>query len=142
MLGHMPREKLMPHIKYVQSTGDMVYYGGPDSLPITLGVGWSGNGEGKNNPTMQAVRCVGPIPVGMWSIGEPFTHPKVGPFAMRLLPLDGTETRGRDGFLIHGPSKNQEHRGQESEGCIILTRDVRERIHSLAPEVLEVVAYA
>ena len=34
-------------------------------------LGYSGHGEGKNNPAMQKVPNVGPIPVGKYTIGQP-----------------------------------------------------------------------
>jgi hypothetical protein len=126
-----------PYIQYSQTTGSITYYKGDEIIP--LGKGWAGNGLGKNNSNMQAVRSVGPLPQGWYSIGEPHTHPTVGPFAMRLTPEKDTEMFGRDGFLIHGPSMNAAKYGEESRGCIVAMRPVREKIHSLVVHRLEVV---
>jgi hypothetical protein len=45
---------------------------------------------------------------------------------MRLTPFPGTQTYGRDGFLIHGDNVLHD----ASQGCIILDRAVRNRISS------------
>ena len=90
-----------------------------------LGTGYSGHDIGKNNPDMQGVHNVGPIPIGSYSInGPPYNTATHGPYVMRLLPLPGTDTLGRSGFLIHGDNTT----GTASEGCIIMPRIVRQRI--------------
>lgn len=101
--------------------------------------GYSGAGEGKNNPAMQQVHNVGPIPQGKYSIvGEPFDSPDHGPFVLRLEPDPTNEMYGRAGFLIHGD--NVHSPGTASEGCIILPRYAREAIWSSGQRELEVVA--
>src|SRR5512138_586289 len=114
-----------------------------------LGTGYAGwddgdgipePGEGKNDPTKQGVRRVGPIPVGRYLIHAPFKHRDAGPFTMRLEPLSGTDTRGRAGFLIHGDRADLP--GAASNGCIVLPRAVREAIWAACltgDRVLEVV---
>jgi hypothetical protein len=125
-------------IQYSQSAGtyDLIAEGVP---PLRIGVGWAGCGKGKNNPAMQATPSVGPLPRGRYSIGAPFTHPHVGPYAMRLTPLPGTEMFGRDGFLIHGPSICAANRGQESHGCCILEHDKRVALWNTGARILEVI---
>lgn len=98
-----------------------------------MGTGYSGHGEGRNNPDMQEVHEVGPIPRGLWEILlPPFDTESHGPFVIRLLPASSTKTFGRSGFLIHGDSK--ENPGQASIGCLILPRAVRESIAANASE--------
>ena len=102
---------------------------------------YSGFGEGKNNPALQQVHDLGPIPRGHWSIGEPECVTDVGPhgpFVLPLRPREGTETYGRSGFLIHGDSI--QHSGQASHGCIIVDRHTREAIAASHDQDLEVVA--
>lgn len=107
---------------YSQSSGKFV-------CGIMTAFGYSGAGIGKNNPAMQNVEDVGPIPQGEWMIvGEPFDTTTHGPYVLRLEPKAGTETFGRDGFLIHGDSI--EHPGTASKGCIILPRIMRQTIWS------------
>jgi hypothetical protein len=85
--------------QYDQATGCLSHDGRP------VGTGYSGHGEGVNNPAMQDVRSVGPIPRGQWSIGPARLQPILGPVAMPLAPEEGTETFGRTGFWAHGTTK-------------------------------------
>jgi len=93
---------------------------------IRVGMGYSGHGEGKNNPSLQNVPDVGPCPQGRYSIGAMHDTETHGPHVMALTPESGTNTFGRSGFLIHGDSL--EHPGAASEGCIILPRPIRDQI--------------
>ena len=102
-------------------------------------VGYSGRGEGLNNPDMEGVHNVGPIPRGEWSIGPAFHHPAKGPVVMRLTPKEGTETFGRDAFLIHGDSVAHPGEHLASEGCIIIDRPTRRGIANSDDDALEVV---
>jgi hypothetical protein len=89
---------------------------------------------------------MGPLPRGSYTIGHPFDYRRTstsphgtGPYSMRLTPDAGNHMFGRSGFLIHGPSTNPAHFGQESNGCIILKLPVRHMIGSSSDHVLEVV---
>ena len=126
------------HLTYSQSTGEITATS--DQGETRLGRGWAGNGRGKNNPKMENVKGVGPLPRGWYSIGEPFKHPTTGPFSMRLTPDPETDMHGRDGFLIHGPAMDANKLGNESHGCIVAARNVREKIHALGITRLQVVA--
>src|SRR5690606_10237056 len=106
---------------YSQSTGNLSYQppasqGGGPPAPVASG-GYSGNGSGYNNPGMQNVPNVGPIPQGGWDIGVPYNSPNVGPFAIPLSPKSDTDDFGRTDFRIHGD--NSCMCGSASEGCII-----------------------
>ena len=101
--------------------------------------GYSGNGRGLNNPTMQAAQGVGPIPGGRWRIvGEPYTSGNTGPYTMVLQAEIGTNTFGRSDFRIHGD--NQRLDRSASHGCIILPRAVRQAIWGSGDRELEGVA--
>ena len=63
---------------YIQTSGVLSHNGQQD------GSGYSGHGDGINNPAMQSVSNVGPIPQGQWTIGEGVNDPKLGPVAMPL----------------------------------------------------------
>jgi hypothetical protein len=105
---------------------------------VNFGNGYSGHGEGKNKHDMQDMHNVGPIPVGNYTIeGPPYDTTTHGPFVLRLVPDPENEMFGRSGFLIHGDSVKAP--GTASEGCIILSRDVRERIWQAADRALAVV---
>lgn len=108
---------------YAQATGSLY---APDGELVACG--YSGSGDGKNNPALQAVHDVGPIPCGDWRIGAPIDlqggpH---GPFVLPLTALHGTETFGRDGFLIHGDRIDAP--GTASQGCVILPKPIRQQI--------------
>lgn len=100
--------------------------------------GYSGHELGKNNPDMADVVGVGPVPIGLWKIGEPHTSPNTGPYTMNLDPLPGTDTHGRSAFRIHGDSISNP--GSASHGCVILIRTVRELIWNSGDHELEVTA--
>jgi hypothetical protein len=70
---------------------------------IQVDRGYSGFGEGLNNHNLQAVRNLGPIPCGDWTIeGPPFDSVEHGKYCLKLIPCKGTITFDRDGFLMHG----------------------------------------
>jgi len=99
--------------------------------------GYAGKGRGKNNPALQGVKSVGPIPRGKWKMVAVKNSPNTGPFTIVLVPLPGTDTLGRSEFRVHGDSIKSP--GTASRGCIILPRKVRERMWSNPERVLEVV---
>jgi hypothetical protein len=89
-------------------------------------IGYAGRDEGLNNPAAEAIANTGPIPDGWWIIGTATNHPTCGPVALPLAPDRGTNTRGRDGFYIHGDNQAMNHTA--SHGCIILPRVVRQEL--------------
>jgi len=118
---------------YSQKTGELQQDG------QSVATGYSGSGPGKNNPEMQTVHNVGPIPQGDWTIsGPPTNTAEHGPYVLRLNPDTATETFGRSGFLMHGDSKTAP--GMASQGCVILPREVREKVWQSGDRDLEVVA--
>lgn len=120
--------------QYSQSTGVLI---GPDD--IKAGEGYSGHGEGFNNPTWQDVHNIGPIPRGEWQIGAFFDDPGgKGPFVAHLTRAANTETFGRSGFMIHGDNEAMNHTA--SDGCIILSRDLRVAILASGDRTLVVSA--
>ena len=116
--------------RWVQSTGQLSQDG------QSQGFGYSGAGECKNDPAKQDVHNAGPIPRGIYTIGEPGDTNTHGPYVLHLTPDAGNEMCGRSGFLIHGDSVVNP--GTASEGCIILPRKVRERIWQSGDRTLEV----
>lgn len=118
---------------YTQHTGELEHDGEP------VATGYSGCGEGKNNPEMQSVHNLGPVPQGHWTIsGPPVNTPQHGPYVLRLSPSLETNTFGRSGFLIHGDSKTAP--GTASQGCVILPRSVREKVWESGDRDLQVIA--
>jgi hypothetical protein len=100
--------------------------------------GYSGAGAGKNNPAMEQVHNVGPIPQGEWTItGPPVNTAEHGPYVLKLEPSETTPTFGRGGFLMHGDSKQSP--GCASQGCVIMPRAVREQVWKSGDTELQVV---
>ena len=115
---------------YSQSTGNI----SRDGVPV--GHGYSGHDEGVNNPDMEAVRNVGPIPAGRYAIGFSYTHATKGPASMNLIPVHH-DAKGRTGFMVHGDNKKMNITA--SLGCIILAPMIRRDISASRDTDLEVV---
>lgn len=115
---------------YRQASGTLDHDG------LIAGVGYSGAGAGKNNPSMESIANEGPLPCGLYTIGDPFDSPTHGPHAMHLIPDADNEMFGRSAFLFHGDSS--EHPGRASEGCIIMARTVRGTVSKSADNRLTV----
>ena len=105
---------------YDQPSGAMWHDG------VIVAYGYSGKGDGKDNPAMESVHNVGPIPRGAYIICAPHDTASHGPYVLALDPDPENDMHGRSGFLIHGDSKSDP--GNASEGCIILGRAFREQI--------------
>lgn len=120
----------MTQWNYEQTTGRISHDGN------FVGIGYSGNSTGKNNPDMEEVQAVGPIPRGQWHIGPVYDHPHLGPVVMNLTPV-GHDAHGRTAFRIHGDSS--QHPGEASDGCIVASRAIREQIALSTDKVLYVV---
>lgn len=123
---------------YIQKTGELLQNG------QHIAVGYSGyddpqtGQDGKNNPDLENVPDVGPIPVGQYSIGSPVDTLTHGPFVLPLTPDPANQMFGRAGFLIHGDSVVEP--GTASRGCIIMARTVRNQVAGSGDTSLEVVS--
>lgn len=120
---------------YVQNSGTLI-----DPEGRAQGGLYSGHGPGVNNPAMQDIADVGPIPTGVWRMGEAGDNNKTGPLSIPLEAEAETQSFGRSGFLIHGDEI--EHPGERlaSHGCIIAPRSVREALAASPDRRLEVIA--
>lgn len=103
------------------------------------GCTYSGFGEGRNNPDMESVASVGPIPHGKYRISlcDPSEHPHLHPPVLRFTPI-GHDAHGRSGFLGHGDNKDH----TASRGCIIWGRSLRKAIAAdllIGHDLLEVI---
>jgi hypothetical protein len=105
---------------------------------IVHGKAFSGNHDGLNNPDMEQVEGVGPIPRGLYNIGEPRDGGHLGPFVMNLDPCPGTDVFGRSLFRIHGDSANDFDK-TASHGCIVTSRMTREFINGLSDRRVRVI---
>jgi len=79
---------------------------------------YSGHGVGLNNPAATAMKRVGPLPVGWYTIGRAVNHPHLGPFAMPLVPDPSNVMFGRSGFWLHADTASHDHTA--SDGCIVI----------------------
>lgn len=106
--------------------------------------GYAGRNRGKNNPALQGVKGIGPIPRGLWRMISIGTSPNTGPNTIVLHAVDSTpdddreDTTGRGAFRIHGDSIA--HPGEASDGCIILPRDARLALWRSGERLISVVA--
>ena len=116
--------------RYSQSTGAFSRNG------TALGVGYSGHGDAKNDPSRESEARVGPLPRGLYYIGAAREHPTLGPCVLRLDPVPGQQMFGRSGFLIHGDSRAAP--GAASLGCIILPPHIRSMVDAGTDRWLEV----
>ncbi len=112
---------------FEQSNGNLWHDG------ALLGTGYAGAPAGKNNPAMQGVRGVGPLPVGDYTIGKPTNVTHCGVEAFPLIPNAVTRAfitslgRDPDAFFLHGD--DIAHPGCGSEGCIVQARPVRDQVN-------------
>ncbi len=118
---------------YSQSTGRFT-----DSHGKLIAKGYSGNGDGKNNPLFQGAKAIGPIPQGKWKMVRLYDSERVGKVTIELVPDPSTKTFGRGDFRIHGDSIKAP--GTASHGCIILNRIVRQMVWDSGDRDLLVVA--
>lgn len=107
---------------YSQKTGQLF-----DPSGKFLSKGYSGGNQGKdpigiNNPAMESIPNVGPIPRGAYTFGTPVAESHLGPFAIPLIPDPANGMFGRSGFFIHGDTSIP---GRASQGCIVMARAVR-----------------
>lgn len=116
---------------YSQSTGTL-NHGGHE-----VGQGYSGHGAGRNNSAMQAVRGLGPTPVGTYTVGAPHHSRNTGNYTMNLDPQAGTNTWGRTLLRVHGD--NPMHPGESSDGCIVLPLSNRQSIWNSGDHTVQVV---
>jgi hypothetical protein len=108
---------------YSQSTGQLRHDG------TLKGGGYSGRNvpdgpQGRNNPDLESLPDVGPIPRGGYMIGDPIVVARHAPPVFALTPK-GHDAHGRTSFLIHGNNVQND----ASHGCIILDYPVRTAIN-------------
>lgn len=104
---------------------------------VTLHGAYSGHDVGRNNPGLQRLPSVGPIPQGTYLVGLPHHSSTVGRYAMSLTPQSGTNTFGRTALMLHGD--NPAHPGESSTGCIVAPLVVRQHIWASGDHLINVV---
>lgn len=112
---------------YQQATGNF-----SEPFGALVAKGYSGQPPHANVPTDEGLVNLGPIPCGYWQgVKLEVWNPRLGPYVIVLAPDPATRARvlayGRDpdSFRVHG-ERAQPPFGYASDGCIILSRDIRE----------------
>jgi hypothetical protein len=114
-----------------------------DPNGICVASGYSGGNQGKNpegidNPADEPLKDIGPLPEGLYTLGEPVPQSHLGAFAVPLVPDPSNEMFGRADFYCHGDSVANP--GCASKGCVIVPRQVREAMWKSNDHQLRVVA--
>lgn len=94
------------------------------------------NPEGINAPLYQYTPLIGPLPVGLYTMGTAVEGTHLGPLAIPLTPDPANDMRGRSGFFCHGDTTPS---GRASEGCIIMSRKTREMLCNSQDRQIQVV---
>lgn len=129
----------MSHLCYFQNQGVLSFVPDSGEPRVLTSQAWAGRGPGKNYHEAQDQPGVGPLPCGWYTLGDPIPqHPRVGHYAIPLIPDAGNEMFGRSGFFIHGASMNPAKAGQESHGCIIASFPVRQEAQRLSRRLMVV----
>jgi RHS repeat-associated protein len=125
------------HYEYNQTTGQLTYVDDQTGVRTPVAAGYAGHGQGLNNPNLQNVPNVGPIPQGTYTIGPAHNNPHTGPDSMNLTPDPNNNMAGRDAFLMHGDNGRGDH--SASNGCIIMPHAVRNQVDANDDRTLVVV---
>jgi hypothetical protein len=112
-----PRPKIYT---YSQSTGQLKFYS------EVRGMGYSGKDKGKNNPDMQDVKDVGPVPVGEYEIISRVADPRSVGFKVKLKPLGKVTDRWPAEDIWIAPESKP--RGNQPAIYIVFARQVVDRI--------------
>jgi len=93
--------------------------------------------EGVNNPAYQYTKDIGPLPVGIYTIGEPVEHSQLGILAIPLEPDPSNDMHGRGDFYCHGDKIGAP--GCASDGCIIMSHSTRVMLSESSDRRIQVV---
>ena len=112
-------------LEYNVRTGKLVVRRSLETIAV-VGLGYAGATAGLNNPEMEHVRNVGPIPQGTYFLRET-RHPRFRAPAFECVPTHSTAEKlkryGRSGFWVHGDNPGVNF--SASSGCIVLNRTAR-----------------
>lgn len=110
--------------EYNSKTGELWACNGDFCMPLASG--YAGKNNGLNNPEVDHVRSLGPLPRGTYAMRVD-NHPRFAAPAIRLTQTSGL-THDRSGFWIHGD--NSAGNKTASSGCIVLNKVTRAAIAS------------
>lgn len=126
----------MNHVLIYSQSSGIMYLEDHERNRVQLARGYSGHGTAINDPDCEGQPGRGPIPRGVWKVGDQFNSERTGPLVLPLTPV-GHDAYHRSGFQIHGDNKHGDRTA--STGCIILPRHIRQTIVNLRIDVLEVI---
>jgi hypothetical protein len=121
---------------FEQSTGKWFDPSGQHIATGYAGGNCGKNPEGINNPAMQNVACIGPLPCGIYTKGTLVPESHLGRDAIQLIPDPNNEMFGRSDFYCHGDTVKPHC---ASEGCITLPHDIRMAFYNSDETQLQVV---
>lgn len=98
-----------------------------------LGIAYSGHDEGLNNPAMESVRMIGPIPRGLWRMLEPRDSKTTGKYTIPLIMVRGDSFK-RDLFRVHGD--NRYVNKSASHGCVVAMYKTRVEMYTTSGDKL------
>ena len=109
---------------------------------------YSGFMEGFNNPSLEMVEGVGPLPSGPWKIyGPPKNDPKLGEYVLTLTPATSSFRarivamgRDPDSFRCHGKPMPPADINSGSHGCLCADKVTRTRMYQSGDTDLEVIS--
>jgi hypothetical protein len=100
----------MQQLTFTRITAQLVADG------VLIGLAYSGNGAGLNNPAMDGVVNVGCLPAGTYT-GALKVEPNKGPRVWALTPDPSNDMKSRSAFMIHWDTRQANF--MASEGCIV-----------------------
>lgn len=98
---------------------------------------YSGHGPGLNNPALENLADIGPIPKGLYTISSPFNDDEKGPLVCNLIPAESNTMFDRSGFMLHGDNRDANYTA--SHGCIVAPHVVRVAVTTSGDNQLKVV---
>ena len=90
-----------------------------------------------NNKAYQYTPDVGPLPVGLYTMGDAVEGTHLGPLAIPLTPDPENDMQGRSDFFIHADTIG--HPRCASEGCIVMSHSTRLLLSQSADRQIQVV---
>lgn len=117
---------------YKQATGELANPAGD-----VVEVGYAGAQPYVNQPLAEWRENLGPLPTGLYRLGDAYDHPNLGPCAIPLGPHPDNQMYGRDDFFVHGDTESMDQTA--SQGCIIMSRATRDQLVASDIRVLEVI---
>lgn len=108
---------------------------------LLMAYGYAGKAPYVNDASATNIPFKGPLPCGTYTFGVPIDKPEsTGPFSIPLIPEPQNEMYGRDGFFMHGDSREFAGMQKASDGCPIFARFARESVNSSPDRTLQVVS--